>query len=92
MRGAHAVVLLDQAGWHMSAKLEVPDNLTLLPLPPPFAGTQSAGKCVAIPGDNSLLHRIFNSYDDIVAHCCQAWNKLIEQPWRIMSIRMGSDE
>jgi len=28
------VVLLDQAGWHMSAKLEVPDNLTLLPLPP----------------------------------------------------------
>ncbi len=32
--GAHAVVMLDQAGWHMSTKLTVPDNITLLDLPP----------------------------------------------------------
>ena len=32
--GAHAVIMLDQAGWHMSARLEVPRNITLLPLPP----------------------------------------------------------
>jgi hypothetical protein len=32
--GAHAVLILDQAGWHMSPKLEIPDNITLLPLPP----------------------------------------------------------
>jgi len=32
--GAHAVLLLDQAGWHLSDKLAVPDNLTLMPLPP----------------------------------------------------------
>ncbi len=32
--GAHAVLILDQAGWHMSAKLTVPGNITLLPLPP----------------------------------------------------------
>ena len=32
--GAHAVLLLDQAGWHMSGKLAVPPNITLLPLPP----------------------------------------------------------
>ena len=30
----HAVVLLDQAGWHTSAKLKVPKNISLLPLPP----------------------------------------------------------
>ncbi|MEO8757280.1 MAG: IS630 family transposase, partial [Devosia sp.] len=29
---------------------------------------------------------IFKSYDDIVALCCEAWNKLVDQPWRIMSI------
>ena len=28
------LVLLDQAGWRVSAKLPVPDNITLLPLPP----------------------------------------------------------
>jgi hypothetical protein len=33
-RGRHAVLLLDQAGWHMSAKLAVPANVTLVALPP----------------------------------------------------------
>lgn len=32
--GAHAVVLLDQAGWHTTTKLRIPANLSLLPLPP----------------------------------------------------------
>jgi len=32
--GAHAVLMLDQAGWHMSGALVVPANITLLPLPP----------------------------------------------------------
>src|SRR3546814_5311278 len=32
--GAHAVLLLDQAGWHNSRALEIPDNITLLPIPP----------------------------------------------------------
>jgi hypothetical protein len=31
--GSHAVLLLDQAGWHVSRKLKVPPNITLLPLP-----------------------------------------------------------
>ncbi len=33
-KGAHAVLVLDQAGWHTSPKLTVPDNISLLPLPP----------------------------------------------------------
>ncbi|CAH2603470.1 protein of unknown function [Rhodovastum atsumiense] len=32
--GAHAVLMLDQAGWHTSARLAVPSNITLVPLPP----------------------------------------------------------
>ena len=31
--GAHALVLVDQAGWHQSKRLVVPDNITLMPLP-----------------------------------------------------------
>ena len=38
--------------------------------------------------DNWLSNRIFKSYDDIVDHCCFAWNRLAGQPWRIMSIGM----
>ena len=29
----HALLLLDQAGWHLSRDLVVPANITLLPLP-----------------------------------------------------------
>jgi hypothetical protein len=36
--------------------------------------------------DNWLSNRVFKSYDDLVDHCCEAWNTLVDQPWRIMSI------
>jgi hypothetical protein len=36
--------------------------------------------------DNWLSNRVFKSFDDIVDHCCDAWNKLVDQPWKIMSI------
>jgi hypothetical protein len=39
--GAHAVVILDRAGWHGAKDLEVPDNITLLPLPPRSPGRVS---------------------------------------------------
>jgi DDE superfamily endonuclease len=32
--GAHAVLLMDQAGWHLSHQLVVPPNITIIPLPP----------------------------------------------------------
>ena len=31
--GQHAALLLDQAGWHVSAKLLMPENITIVPLP-----------------------------------------------------------
>ena len=31
--GAHAVLLVDQAGWHLSTRLVVPANITIIPLP-----------------------------------------------------------
>jgi putative transposase len=35
--------------------------------------------------DNWLSKRIFQGYDDIIAHCCEAWRELTERPWQIMS-------
>jgi hypothetical protein len=83
---AHAVLLLDQAGWHMSSRLTVPPNITLLPLPPKCPELNPTENIWEFMRDNWLSNRVFKSYDDIVDHCCDAWNKLIDQPWRIMSI------
>ena len=84
--GAHAVVLLDQAGWHLSAKLEVPDNITLMPLPAKAPELNPVENIWQYARDNWLSNRVFESYDDILDHCCYAWNKLLDQPWTIMAI------
>ena len=36
--------------------------------------------------ENWLSNRVFTSYEDILDHCCHVWNKLIDQPRKIMSI------
>ena len=36
--------------------------------------------------ENWLSNRVFASYCDILDHCCEAWNKLVDRPWLIMSI------
>ncbi len=86
--GAHAVLILDQAGWHLTPRLNVPDNITLLFLPPRAPELNPVENLWQFMRDNWLSNRIFQSYDDIVAHCCDAWYSLVDQPWIIMSIGM----
>ena len=84
--GAHAVLVLDQAGWHLSDKLIVPPNITLVPLPPKCPELNPVENVWQFIRDNWLSNRVFRSYNDILEHCCFAWNKLVDQPWTIMSI------
>jgi transposase len=86
MPGAHAVLLLDQAGWHLSDKLDIPNNITLMPLPPKSPELNPVENIWQFIRDNWLSNRVFQSYDDILDHCCYAWNNLTDQPWTIMSI------
>jgi transposase len=72
----------------MSAKLTVPSNVTLVALPPKCPELNPTENVRQFMRENWLSNRVFKSYDDIVDHCCYAWNKLIEQPWRIISIGM----
>ena len=46
---AHAVLVLDQAGWHGSRSLAVPPNITLVPLPPYAPELNPVGACLAVP-------------------------------------------
>ena len=95
--GAHAVLLLDQAGWHLSTRLVVPPNITIIALPPKSPELNPMENIWQFVRDNWLSNRIFASYEDLLEHCCEAWNRLVEQPWKIMSIgfangRMGADQ
>ncbi len=83
---AHAVLVMDQAGWHTSGKLDVPANISILTLPSRSPELNPVENIWQFMRDNWLSNRVFSSHDDIVDHCCEAWNKLIAQPWKIMSI------
>lgn len=83
---AHAVLIMDQAGWHMSNNLVVPENITILPLPPKSPELNPVENIWQFMRDNWLSNRVFKSYEDIVDHCSYAWRTLKDRPWKIMSI------
>ena len=84
--GAHAAVLMDQAGWHMTGKLEVPANISIIALPAKCPELNPVENIWQFMRDNWLSNRVFTSHDNIIDHCCEASNRLIDQPWRIMTI------
>ena len=87
-RGAHAVLLLDRAGWHTTEKLTIPNNLTMILLPSRSPELNPVENIWQFLRANWLSNRIFQTYDDIIAAACEAWNKLTALPETITSIGM----
>ena len=84
--GKHCALLVDQAGWHISERLVVPHNITIVPLPakcPELNPVENVGQFMR---GNRLSNRVFALYTAVVDHCCDAWNRLTDQPWRVISI------
>jgi hypothetical protein len=84
--GRLAVLLVDQAGWHLFAKLVVPHNITVVLLPPKCSELNPQESVWQFIRDNWLSNRVFDDIMPSSAHCCDAWKKLEAQPWTIMSI------
>ena len=84
--GAHAVLVLDGAGWHGAAALMTPENMTLLPLPPYSPELNPVENVWQYLRQNQLSLRVWDDYAAIVDTCCQAWNALVAMPDRLASI------
>jgi len=84
--GAHAVLLLDQAGWHTTNKLRLPANITMLPLPPKCPELNPTENIWQYLRQTWLSNRVFDGYKNICDACCEVWNKLIAEDGRIASI------
>jgi transposase len=87
-RGAHAVLLLDRAGWHTTEKLTSPKNLTMILLPSRSPELNPVENIWQFLRANWLSNRVFETYDEIIAAACEAWNKLTALPETITSIGM----
>jgi transposase len=84
--GAHAALVLDGAGYHVAHDLVVPDNVTLVPLPPYAPELNPMENVWEYLRGNKLAITVFDDYDDIVDKTCDAWNFFARDPDRIASI------
>ena len=87
-KGAHAVLLLDRAGWHTTSKLVVPKNVTPIFLPSRAPELNPVENVWQYLRANWLSNRVFETYEAIIDAACDAWRKLIAQPDTITSIGM----
>ena len=84
---AIAVLVCDGAGWHqLGGKLVMPDNVVLLHLPPYSPELNCMENVWDYLRQNKLSGLVWESYDDIVEACKNAWNWLVDDPARITSI------
>lgn len=86
MPGAHALIILDKAGWHTTRKLKLPNNLTLAPLPPACPELNAAENIWQYLRQTYLSNRVFQTYTAILDACQDAWRKLLAEAGRIASI------
>jgi hypothetical protein len=84
--GAHAILVMDGAGWHGSKELRVPDNITIVTLPPYAPELNPVENIWAYIRANCLAISVLDTYDDIVERCCKAWNFFANDPDRVRSI------
>ena len=84
---AHAILLLDQAGWHgakdSQSSARISRSCRCRRARPNSTRKKTSGSSCVRTGSRTAS---FKSFDDILDHCCYAWNTLIDQPWKILAI------
>ena len=83
---AHAVLLLDRAGWHTTADLRWPKNITPILLPSRSPELNPMEQVWQYLRSNFLSNRVFETDDDIIDAACDAWKRLTAAPQTITSI------
>ena len=79
-------MIVEGAGRHGAKALTVPDNSTLLKLPPYAPERDPMENVWAYLRSNKLAISVFDSYEDILDKCQDAWNFFADDPNRITSI------
>ncbi len=73
------MLLIDQAGWHLTPKLALPGNISIVAITSKSPKLNPPENVWQFKRGNWLSNRVVGSYDEIVDHWCDAWNKIIEQ-------------
>ena len=84
--GRHALVVMDQAPWHTTPKLNPFNNLSILPLPPASPELNPQEQLWQSLRTRYWANRCYKNFDTIVDACCQAWNDFCAIPGNIKTL------
>ena len=82
----HAIVLMDRASWHTTEALNIPKNITIMPLPPYSPELNPMEQVWQQLRKIKLSNTNFKGYDDIVDSCCEAWNCFCDENGNIQNL------
>jgi transposase len=85
-RDDHVVLVLDQAGWHVSKGLELPPNITLLHLPPYSPELNCIERLWLYIKSHFLSNRVFADYDHLLQAGTDAYRTMEPQRELLKSI------
>jgi len=71
----HALLIVDRAAWHLTEKLNIPDHITIMPLPPYSPELNPVEQIWQQLRRTDFSNRCFDGCAEIVSVCCQAWNE-----------------
>lgn len=86
------VIQVDQAGWHQSKELALPENIRLIKQPPYSPEVNPVEHIWDDIREKYFHNRVFDSLDSLTEKLCEALNDLEDDPERITSMTFFSFE
>jgi transposase len=82
----HVVLIWDQAGFHCAGDLQVPPNMTILPLPPYSPELNPVENLWHYLRSHHWSNRAYANYDALREAACEAWQASCLNPDLVKSI------
>ena len=79
-------MLVDQAGWHVSQKLTVPENMRLIKLPPRSPELNSAEHIWEELREKNFANKACRDLDEVEDNLCRGLNDLAKDPDKLRSM------
>ena len=80
------LMLADQAGWHVSQKLAVPENIRLINLPPRSPELNPSEHIWEELREKNFANKAFRDLDEVEDNLCQGLNDLAKDPEKLRSM------
>jgi len=80
------LMLVDQAGWHISQKLQLPENIRLIKLPPRSPELNPSEHIWEELREKNFANKALRDLDEVEDNLCHGLNDLAKDPEKLRSM------